>query len=145
MRSRDNEDGILGTSVVYVDDILVTAPEGEMRDELIKEFGRIWRLGKQGTLTIVTPLTFLGIDMYFLENGDLLLKQDKSINNILEKNNESNCNPLSSIQICPIADEPGVPGNEDLRKLQGLSGGLRKLQGHSGDLNWLATRTRADV
>ena len=55
-----------------------------MRDALIEALGKLWKLGKKAILTVDEPLTFLGI-LNLQPNGDIILKQDKFADSILEK------------------------------------------------------------
>ena len=70
---------VLGILVVYVDDFLLNAPLGEMRDNLLKKLSEIWTLTKEETLTETHPLTFLGIDISIKHNGDIFLSQEKML------------------------------------------------------------------
>ena len=131
--SRKNE--ILGILVVYVDDFLLQADLGPIRDGLLEGLGKIWKLDKEQTLNVEQSLTFLGIEMQLRPNQDVFLHQTKFVKGLLDKYSLQTSKGNKTVQIdkLPLVEE--VP-----EKIV-----LRKLQAFSGELNWLATRTRPDI
>ena len=126
---------ILGMLVVYVDDFLLLAPLGDLRNALLAALNQVWTLTKEETLDGTKPLTFLGIDLTLKNNGDVLLSQEGFVNSILEKHLEKSSKGNKCVQIDKLPDDPDVPSPKDLKALQGFS----------GEFNWLATRTRPDM
>ena len=81
------------------------------------------------------PLTFLGIDIELLPNGDTRIHQQKFMESILAKHNMAKCvgNTTVTVDKLPKTEDPPTPAQ------------LKVLQGFSGEFNWLATRTRPDI
>ena len=80
-------------------------------------------------------ITFLGIDMDLLPNGDVKLSQRSFVKSLLVKHGMSNQKGNSSIQVDNLPDQQDIP----------TAGQLKELQGYGGEFNWLGTRTRTDV
>ena len=80
-------------------------------------------------------LTFLGIDIYLLDNGDLNLTQERFTRNILKAHGRDTMSSNKTVTMLPPPDVPDVPSVKE----------LRLLQKYSGEFNWLATRTRPDI
>ena len=135
LREADNERVVLGVLLVYVDDFLLQAPAGSMRSSFLSALGSIWTLAKESTLCVDTPLTFLGMDIHLLVNGDLQLQQERFVDSILSKYGMADCNPIKAVQMGPVPSEPDEP----------TLPALRQLQAYGGEFNWLATRTRPDI
>ena len=66
---------ILGLLVVYVDDFMLQAPQGSLRDSFLAALGSAWILAKEETLSVSHPITFLGIELELRDNSDLFLHQ----------------------------------------------------------------------
>ena len=94
-----------------------------------------WKLAKDAMLEVGNPITFLGIDIIKLPNGDLKLYQERFTDSLLSKHGMENSTSIRSVQMGSIPTEPDVPSLTV----------LRQLQGYSGEFNWLATRTRPDI
>ena len=109
---------VLGTLAVYVDDLLLQAPLGGVRDGLLKAMEVRWTLTKEVTLQVGCPLTFLGIEMELRANGDLFLHQRAFIDLILAKHGLSDCNPITSVQMESPPDLHEVPEPKKLKELQ---------------------------
>ena len=58
------EEKLLGLLCVYVDDFLVMAPAGPVRNAVVKALTSLWVFGPERTLTAEVSLTFLGIDWF---------------------------------------------------------------------------------
>ena len=125
----------LGVLCVYVDDFLVMAPAGPVRDAMVQALTSLWEFGPERTLTTETSLTFLGIDWYRRANGDIFLTQERFTKELLNKYNMMNCRPVKNITIDKPPEVEDVPSPEQ----------LTELQSYAGAFNWLATRTRPDV
>jgi hypothetical protein len=130
----DNTNRLLGILVVYVDDFLLQAAAGPVRDAFLAALGQVWILDKEQTLTKGTPFTFLGIEMIMQTNGNILLHQRQFIDSLLEKYGLTRAKGNTSVQTDKFPEE-ALPSPAE----------LKKLQTHSGEFNWLATRTRVDL
>ena len=75
----------LGVLCVYVDDFLVMAPAGPVRDAMIQALTSLWEFGPERTLSEDTGITFLGIDWSMQLNGDIRLSQERFSRELLEK------------------------------------------------------------
>ncbi|CAK0890890.1 unnamed protein product, partial [Prorocentrum cordatum] len=71
----DTSKQVLGVLVVYADDLLVVTDLGSMRSAFLAAMGSTWTLAKEAILEVSRPLTFLGIDVTLLHNGDIKLHQ----------------------------------------------------------------------
>ena len=95
----------------------------------------MWTLAKEKILTDATPITFLGIDMSLMKNGDVNLNQRAFAQQLLDKHGMGDANPTKCIQMSSLPTELDLPTPKE----------LKQLQGYSGEFNWLATRTRTDL
>jgi hypothetical protein len=125
----------LGLLCVYVDDFLILAPSGPVRDALVESMKSLWEFGKERVLTPESPLTFLGIDWTIARNGDIHLSQERFAQELLKKYNMHNCRPVQNITLDKPPEKDDIPTPEE----------LTELQSYAGAFNWLATRTRPDL
>ncbi len=125
----------LGLICVYVDDFLILAPPGAVRNAVVESLKKLWEFGDERILTPTTSITFLGIDWHLKTNGDIFLTQERFAQELLEKHQMHNCNALQAVSL----DRP--PEVED----PPTSSELTQLQSFAGAFNWLATRTRPDL
>ena len=82
--SKDAEE-MLGLLCVYVDDFLAIAPQGPVRDALVRALTSLWEFGPERILSVETSLTFLGIDWFKRANGDIFLTQERFTKELLER------------------------------------------------------------
>ena len=125
--------GICGLIVVYVDDYLLAALKDENWTLLKQAMREHWAMKDEVLLDDARRLTFIGIEVQ-LEADGLRLHQSTFANMLLDKYGLTTAKPITSVTM-------EVPSNEEIpTDVQ-----LRELQTHAGDLNWLQTRTRADL
>ena len=72
MIKRDDEKNneILGIMIVYVDDFLLQAPTGPIRDTFLKSLSVLWTLAKEEVLSHQHSIVFLGIEIEEQSTGD---------------------------------------------------------------------------
>ena len=87
----------LGLICVYVDDFLLLAPEGPVRDGIVQSLTSMWKFGAERVLSTDVSLTFLGIDWFMHSNGDIYLSQERFTKELLEKHGMTNCKPVKAI------------------------------------------------
>eukprot|EP00974_Lingulodinium_polyedra_P007576 720961-Lingulodinium_polyedra.AAC.1 len=114
----DGSQQILGVICVYVDDFLVMAPKGDVRTAMVAALTSLWQFGAERTLSPATSLTFLGIDWSMKANGDIVLSQERFVQELLAKHQMSHCNPLKAITIDKPPEKDDVPTPEALTELQ---------------------------
>ena len=116
---------LLALVCVYVDDFLVMAPNGPVRDAMVKALEALREFGAEKFLTPEALLSFLGIDWYRRRNGDIYLSQERFIKELLEKNKMDNCRSIQSITMDkpPEADDPPTP--VQFTELQSHAGAFR--------------------
>ena len=124
---------LLGLLVVYVDDFLVLTEKGGMRTALLAMIRSHWATRDEVILENDNEILFLGLELR-RRNGGISLTQEKFIRMVLEKHGLLECKKLTHVQMDSMG-EVDLPTPELLRILQAFA----------GELNWLATRTRADL
>ena len=82
---------LLGLLIVYVDDFLLQAKIGGMRDAFLAALASVWTLAKEEELSESHPITFLGIDIVLRRNGDMFLHQERFVDSLLEKYGMTKC------------------------------------------------------
>ena len=112
---------------MYVDDFLIMAPKGPLRDAVVEALKSLWQFGPERTLSPATSLTFLGIDWVMRKNGDIFLTQERFVKELLEKYKMSNCRTIKSISIDKPPEKEEVPNAQE----------LTELQSYAGAFNWL--------
>ena len=108
---RDSEQQLLGVLCVYVDDFLMMAPAGPVRNAMVQALRALWEFGPERTLTTETSITFLGIDWYLRENGDIFLTQERFTRELLLKHKMSACRPVKNITIDKPSEVEDVPSH----------------------------------
>ena len=134
MIKRVGEDSVLGLVVVYVDDFLILAPDCDFRMKFKEEMAKIWDICDEKVLTENSPLRFWGLELEKNAKGDIKMHQHKFITDMLIKHGYSKCNGITHITMEAVSEELPPSASE-----------LRTLQSYAGELNWLATRSRADL
>ena len=89
----NDDQQLLGVVRVYVDDFLVMAPKGELRTAMVSAITSLWTFGTARTLSPTTSLTFLGIDWSRRANGDIVLSQERFVQELLANYDMTKCNP----------------------------------------------------
>merc|ERR1711884_826633 len=102
---------------------------------MVKAITSLWTFGTARTLSPTTSLTFLGIGWSMRANGDIVLSQERFVQELLAKHNMTKCNPINAITL----DKPPGTADEPTPEV------LTELQAFAGSFNWLATRTRPDL
>ena len=126
MVTKDGDSGkMLGILCVYVDDFLVLAPEGAMRDALVKALTSIWEFGPERFLTTATSLTFLGIDWFKRQNGTIFLTQERFTKELLQKHGMANYTSITSMTMDKPGEQDDLPTKEQLTELQAHAGALQ--------------------
>ena len=118
----DAESEIHGLLVVYVDDLLLQALEGDVRSQMLEKIASFLTLAKEASLTRQLPLTFLGIDIEEQDNGDVILHQKRFVESILKKHGLDKGNGNQAVYIENLQVDPNPLDAATLKKLQGFSG-----------------------
>ena len=69
------------------------APKGDLRSAMVTALTSLWQFGPAPTLSPTTSLTFLGIDWSMKANGDIVLSQERFVQELLAKHDMTKCTP----------------------------------------------------
>ena len=89
---------------------------------MVSAITSLWTFGTARTLSPMTSLTFLGIDWSMRANGDIVLSQERFVQELLTKHNLTKCNPIKAISLDKPPVSADVPTPEVLTELQGYAG-----------------------
>ena len=120
--------------IVYVDDFLILAPASDMRAKLKLHLESIWDMCAEKPLNKEAPLKFLGLELQQLADGTIVVHQHSFIQELLVKHGYHASSGGDHITMEAVTEEPPPTAAE-----------LKTLQSYAGELNWLATRSRADL
>ena len=115
MIKRDDEKNneILGIMIVYVDDFLLQAPTGPIRDTFLKSLSVLWTLAKEEVLSHQHSIVFLGIEIEEQSSGDYLLHQTKFVESLMHKHGLSPGRGTSCVTIEKLPEESIPPTASD--------------------------------
>ena len=136
----DRRPEVSGWAAVYVDDILLAAPEG-IAWAMARAIGDMWEcsVAQEVGRDPKAPVRFLGIDLCWSEAGDLALSQAAYITDLGKRyEDELKSYGRPTTPMSGSFDEDGVdeaPALEQIRRSQALI----------GELLWASIRTRPDI
>ena len=125
---------VIGNMGVYVDDLLLVAPDNIL-EETLKALEERFTLATPEWVTGEKTVTFCGYEISKTDQG-YALGQEKYIRDLMDKHNIKQTAGVP----CPKVEEGP---EEPAENLQGPV--LRAAQQLCGELMWLTTRTRPDV
>ena len=129
------EPTLLGVICHQGNDFLVMAPRGEVHSALVGALTSLWTFGIERILSPKTSFTFLGIDWSRRVTGDIVLSQERFVQELLTKLDMGRCSSLKAITL----DKPPNVIDEPTTEM------LTELQAKVRSFHWLATRTRPDL
>ena len=128
---------VIGNMGVYVDDLLLLAPDNIL-EETLKALEERFTLATPEWVTGKKTVTFCGFEISKTDGTDqgYALGQEKYIRDLMDKHN---INQTAGVPCPKVEEGPEEPAEN----LQGPV--LRAAQQLCGELMWLTTRTRPDV
>ena len=135
---KDGDATLHGLVIVYVDDLLFLMPDDGVKTGLQSHLRTIWEMKASASLAPGKPVCFIGLELERDQSGDLKIHQRTFIKQLLARYGHE---AGKSKGISAITMELPDPTKERAP----TAAELKKLQTAAGELNWLATRTRADL
>lgn len=106
---------------MYVDDILITGSSSVLIHKLIQKLQSCFALKHLGT-----PEYFLGIEVKYLPSGSVILTQTKYTQDLLQRVNMFNCNPMSTPIVANLKlTKHGTDSLSDPSQYRSIVGGLQ--------------------
>ena len=111
-------------------------PNDDVEKGLVSALKALWTMSTHVSLTVSTPVTFLGMEIEMEKDGSIIVHQQTFIRQLLAKHGiDQTSKPMATIQMPNPAPDDRAPDEKE----------LRELQAYAGEFNWLATRTRCDL
>ena len=124
----------VGHVLVYVDDVMVIAPE-TVRKGFLGRLRNEWAVSEPETVTKTGWVRFCGLEFQWKNETQLRIAQPSYTKDLLERHgtvNTRSC-PIPKVEL-PVNPEENVQKEE-----------LRAAQGITGELLWLAVKSRPDI
>ena len=135
---RDGDPTLHGLVLVYVDGLLLLMPDDGVKAALQSHLQTLWEMKAGPSLAPGKPVCFIGLELERMQNGDLRIHQQTFIRQLLARYNHEpgKSKGITAIQMAlPDPAKERAPNAKELKQLQTAA----------GEMNWLATRTRADL
>ena len=130
----DRMEVCVGHVLVYVDDVMIIAPE-LVRKGFLERLKREWTVSEPETVSETGWVRFCGLEFRWENPHRLHLAQPSYTHDLLDRHQveETRSSPIPKLDV-PIDPEEGLTG-EDVKRAQTLT----------GELLWLSVRSRPDV
>ncbi|OLP97454.1 Copia protein [Symbiodinium microadriaticum] len=135
-----------GFVLVYIDDLLIQAPDQIMRD-LYRWVSDKWEVDALDVLDYDHPIRFLGMELHKTVEG-VEIGQEGFVRELLRAHRHSGARSLSQgpkeTLILTDEEEQALVNAEPI-DLTGLEADVKEAQKRVGELMWLMSRTRPDI